>query len=159
MPHGSRLRQGQRNDPSRGNRGMDVGVDPATARPGPALGAAALKTDHPSRTAGCGLRRAGCWRLPRIASRHLDLACMVAMLIAMLPSPVAAQDNLPRLRLVEDLRLDADAEDFSLLSRVLVDSNAGIAMPLPQDMETRIYDATGRRLAAVGVRGGGPGEL
>lgn len=81
------------------------------------------------------------------------------MLSALLPWPLPAQTNLPRLRLVEDLRLDADAEDFSVVNRVVVGPHGRMAVPLPQDLEIRLYDATGRSVAAVGRRGGGPGEF
>jgi hypothetical protein len=64
-----------------------------------------------------------------------------------------------RLRLVEDLRLDADAEDFSLIGRVVVRVDGTMAVPLPQDMQIRLYDAGGTRIATVGGRGGGPGEF
>lgn len=86
-------------------------------------------------------------------------AFTVAMLTAILPWPLPAQNNLPRLRLVEDLRLDADAEDFSVVNRVVVGPHGRMAVPLPQDLAIRLYDATGRRVAAVGRRGGGPGEF
>jgi hypothetical protein len=61
--------------------------------------------------------------------------------------------------LVEDLRLDADAENFSSVSRVLVGSRGEIVVPLWQDAQIRMYDSTGKRIAAVGRRGPGPGEF
>ncbi len=66
----------------------------------------------------------------------------------------------PRLRLVEDLRLDAEAEDFSMVTRVYVGPRRReIVVPLPQDMHLRIYDSTGARVATVGRLGSGPGEF
>lgn len=62
-------------------------------------------------------------------------------------------------RLVEDLRLDADAEGFSLVESVQVGSHGWIAVSLPQDSEVRIYDPGGRLASTVGRRGEGPGEF
>ncbi|MEX2283305.1 MAG: hypothetical protein WEE89_12550 [Gemmatimonadota bacterium] len=74
-----------------------------------------------------------------------------------------AQDRAPHALSViearEDLRLDAEAEDFSAVSRVSVGPQGEIAVPLPQDMHIRLYDAKGRRIATVGRRGSGPGEF
>jgi hypothetical protein len=76
------------------------------------------------------------------------------------PSTETVADAGPvRLRLVEDLRLDADAEDFSLIGRVAVRHDGATAVALPQDMQTRFYDSDGRPVATVGVRAGGPGEF
>jgi hypothetical protein len=68
-------------------------------------------------------------------------------------------DELPRARIVEELRLDADIEDFSLVSRVLVGPSGELLIPLPQDGQVRFYDAQGRRTAEVGRKGSGPGEF
>ncbi len=89
---------------------------------------------------------------PRLAGLALfgaatTLACESA------PSPAAAS------RLVEELRLDANAEDFSALGRVYVGPRGNVAVFLPQDAKVRIYDSTGRRLATAGGRGQGPGEF
>jgi hypothetical protein len=59
----------------------------------------------------------------------------------------------------EELRLDANAEDFSSSVRVLVGTRGEIVVPLSQDGQLRIYDSTGRRIAAVGRRGQAPGEF
>jgi hypothetical protein len=67
--------------------------------------------------------------------------------------------NAPRLQLVEDLRLDANLEDFSSVSRVYVGPHDEILVPLPQDQQLRIYDKNGTRIASVGRRGSGPGEF
>jgi hypothetical protein len=76
------------------------------------------------------------------------------------PRAETAEESGPvRLRLVEDLRLDADAEEFSLIGRVVVRADGTMAVPLPQDMQIRLYDAAGTRIATVGGRGGGPGEF
>lgn len=73
--------------------------------------------------------------------------------------PAAAQPPAPSVRLVEDLRLDATSADFPTVSRVFVGRNGEIVVPIVHDMQLRIHDSTGRRLAAVGRRGGGPGEF
>ncbi len=61
--------------------------------------------------------------------------------------------------LVEDLRLDANAEDFSSVRNVLVGPKGQIVIPLRQDAQVRIYDSTGKRVASVGRRGQAPGEF
>jgi hypothetical protein len=74
------------------------------------------------------------------------------------PTPVDPY-ALPRARLVEELRLDAEAEDFSVVSRILVGPSGQIALPLLQDRQIWIYEAEGRRVAVTGRRGSGPGEF
>lgn len=74
-------------------------------------------------------------------------------------NPVHAQPAAPRARLVQDLRLDANAEDFSAVNRVLVGPRGEIVVPLRQDMQIRVYDSTGKPLARIGRRGTGPGEF
>jgi hypothetical protein len=84
---------------------------------------------------------------------------VAAALLAALPSLFSAQPSAPRVRLVEELRLDATAEDFPTVSRVYVGPMGQIVVPIVQDMQLRIYDSTGKRVAAVGRRGAGPGEF
>ncbi len=67
--------------------------------------------------------------------------------------------ELPRWSLVEDLRLDADAEDFSLVRTIRVGANGWIAVSLPQESQVRLHDPEGRRAATIGRRGEGPGEF
>ena len=61
--------------------------------------------------------------------------------------------------LVDDLRLDANAEDFSVVWRVYVGPKDEIVVVEPQDSRVRIYDSTGAPMATVGRRGEGPGEF
>src|SRR5690606_8416264 len=65
----------------------------------------------------------------------------------------------PQVTLREDLRLDANAEDFSAVTRVSIGPRGQIAIPLYRDLHVRLYDADGRRIATVGRRGSGPGEF
>lgn len=67
--------------------------------------------------------------------------------------------ELPLWSLVEDLRLDANGEDFSAFSTVSVSALGRIAVPLPQDRQVWLYDIEGRRVSAFGQRGSGPGEF
>ena len=62
-------------------------------------------------------------------------------------------------QLVEDLRLDANAEDFSMIGRLYVGPQQEIVVPEPQDMRFRLYDSTGTLVARIGRRGEGPGEF
>lgn len=61
--------------------------------------------------------------------------------------------------LVEDLRLDANAEDFSVVGWVYVGPQGEIVVPQPQDRRLRLYDSTGAPVATIGRRGEGPGEF
>jgi len=67
--------------------------------------------------------------------------------------------GLPRATLVEELRLDADEEDFSVVRAVNVGPNGRIAVPLRQDGEVRVYDAAGTAIGVFGRPGEGPGEF
>ena len=71
----------------------------------------------------------------------------------------AQQPARVRLRAVEDLRLDATKEDFSTISGILVSERGHIVVPQRQDLQVRIYDASGKRVATVGRAGSGPGEF
>jgi hypothetical protein len=62
-------------------------------------------------------------------------------------------------RLSEDLRLDANAEDFSLLGNFLVSPDGRLAIPLSQDLQWRLYTPLGQRIAVLGRKGSGPGEF
>jgi len=61
--------------------------------------------------------------------------------------------------LVEDLRLDPNAEDFSVVGRLYVGPQREIVVPEPQDARLRIYDSTGTLVTMVGRSGEGPGEF
>lgn len=92
-------------------------------------------------------------------SRHLRAGLFTAGTLLVTSGATTAQSDVPRLQLVEDLRLDANVEDFSAFSRVIVGPKGQMAVPLAQDMEIRLYDAAGRRVATAGRRGSGPGEF
>src|SRR5262245_36167688 len=76
-------------------------------------------------------------------------------------APAATLDAaaVPRASVTEDLRLDANREDFSVVRRVLVGPSGEIVVPLPQDRQLRMYDSTGVEIARVGRQGEGPGEF
>lgn len=86
-------------------------------------------------------------------------ALRLAALALTLPFSLSAQPTAPRVRIAEELRLDAASEDFPTVSRIFVGPRGQIVVPITQDMQLRIYDATGKRVAAVGRRGAGPGEF
>jgi hypothetical protein len=83
-----------------------------------------------------------------------SLLAVVSCTLAPMEEP-----SLPRLHLIEELRLDAEAEDFSAFNRVVVNHAGRIAVPLRQDMHVRVFDSTGHQLATLGRRGSGPGEF
>jgi hypothetical protein len=72
---------------------------------------------------------------------------------------VFAQAIPPRVTLVEELRLDANKEDFSNVGLVVVSQRGRMAIAFGQDHLVRIYEPDGRLVAKVGRRGMGPGEF
>ena len=75
-----------------------------------------------------------------------------------------APDDPPRSEvgeweLVEDLRLDANAEDFSVVQWVLIGPQGEIVVTEPQDSRLRLYDSTGTLVVMIGRSGEGPGEF
>ncbi|MDE2796936.1 MAG: hypothetical protein OXL34_19130 [Gemmatimonadota bacterium] len=69
------------------------------------------------------------------------------------------QSGVGEWELVEDLRLDANVEDFSVVGWVFVGPEGHIVAPEPQDSRVRIYDSTGTLVTMVGRSGEGPGEF
>ncbi|HEX9565069.1 MAG TPA: hypothetical protein VF981_13895 [Gemmatimonadaceae bacterium] len=84
---------------------------------------------------------------------------IVAALTLAVATGGQAQPAAPRVRITEELRLDATAEDFPSVSRVFVGPGGQIVVPISADQHLRIYDSTGKRIAVVGHRGEGPGEF
>jgi hypothetical protein len=71
----------------------------------------------------------------------------------------SAQIDAPRVRIDEDLRLDATAEDFPTVGRLYVGPRGQIVVPITVDQQLRIYDSSGKKVAVFGRKGGGPGEF
>lgn len=82
---------------------------------------------------------------------------LISSAIAMVTA--AAQPAAPRVRLVEELRLDATTEDFPSVTRVFVGPDGRIVVPINADMHLRVYDTSGKKIGVVGRRGSGPGEF
>ena len=86
----------------------------------------------------------------------------MAALLAACTGAAESNDPLrtaPPIELVEELRLDPNAEDFSVVMGVDVGPRGQIAVLLPQDLQVPLYDSSGTRLATIGRRGSGPGEF
>lgn len=69
------------------------------------------------------------------------------------------QTGVGEWEFVEDLRLDANAEDFSAIGRLYVGPQREIVVPEPQDARLRIYDSNGTLVTMIGRSGEGPGEF
>ena len=93
----------------------------------------------------------------QLASSHVALALLPFALC--LASTSTAQAPPPRIETIEEWRLDADAEDLPGVNGVYVGAKSQIVVPIPLDMQLRVYDSTGRRVAVLGRRGSGPGEF
>ena len=87
-----------------------------------------------------------------IAGQTLCLACTGA-------ADDPPQSGSTEWELVEDLRLDANVEDFSAIGPLVIGPRREIVVPEPQDRRLRVYDSTGTLLAMIGGRGEGPGEF
>ncbi len=70
-----------------------------------------------------------------------------------------AQSEAGEWELVEDLRLDANAKDFSAIRWVFVGPEGEVVVHEPQDVRLRIYDSAGSLVATIGRIGEGPGEF
>jgi hypothetical protein len=84
---------------------------------------------------------------------------VVGLLVIPFSRSLHAQPDAPRVRIIEELRLDATAEDFPRVAQVYVGPRRQIVVPIQTDQQLRVYDAAGKRLAAFGRRGAGPGEF
>jgi hypothetical protein len=73
--------------------------------------------------------------------RARSLAGLV-FLTALFWTSAAAQ--VPRLTLTETLRLDPDAEDFSVVSAAFTGPRGILAVVLTMDNQIRLYDSSGR---------------
>ncbi len=84
----------------------------------------------------------------------------VATLLLYAATPMAAQPTAPRMRLVEELRIDGAKEDFSdPLGFLLVSRTGRLAFADRPGFQVRFYDARGRHLTDFGRKGSGPGEF
>jgi hypothetical protein len=73
--------------------------------------------------------------------------------------PARSQPNPPRAQLTEDLRLDAEREDFPRIGRLFVGPGGKIAVPVFPDAVIKMFDVTGKHTGTVGRKGRGPGEF
>lgn len=86
-------------------------------------------------------------------------ARLAAALGILWSSQAQSQIDAPRVRIVEDLRLDATTEDFPTVARIYVGPRGQIVVPIATDQQLRIYNADGTKIAAFGRKGAGPGEF
>ena len=94
-----------------------------------------------------------------ILGATLCLACAGAGDDPPRPADAEGYPGSAEWELVEDLRLDANAEDFSAIGRLFVGPKGEIVVPEPQDSRVRIYDSAGTLVTTIGRRGEGPGEF
>ena len=81
------------------------------------------------------------------------------LLVTIAVTSTEAQPTAARARIVENLRLDANVEDFSTIGRIYVGPRKQIVVTFPQDRQLRWYDSAGKRVGVVGRPGSGPGEF
>jgi hypothetical protein len=89
----------------------------------------------------------------------MTLSIRLAGLLCCAASMATAQPTAPRRTLVREMRIDATREDFATFGRVTGGPRQQIAVYFRADQQVRIYDSAGRRAAAFGRQGAGPGEF
>ena len=95
----------------------------------------------------------------------LTLKCAAACAFGaalLVPPRSACGQRPPTLRLTRDLRIDAAANDLTLIipsGGITVSSQGTIAVTQNQDGAIRFFDAQGKSLATFGRKGQGPGEF
>ena len=82
-----------------------------------------------------------------------------AIALAAMTASIAGAQSAAPVALSREVVLDGATEDFSEVNGGRVNSRGDIALTLRQDFQVRIYDTNGRRIAAIGRRGSGPGEF
>lgn len=70
-----------------------------------------------------------------------------------------AQGAPPKLKLVEELRIDGAALDISGIGDMVLRPGGGVVIVEPQDFRLRFFDGAGKEIAKFGRRGEGPGEF
>jgi len=83
----------------------------------------------------------------------------IAELSGALSLATAQQPAMPKLRLVQEARIDGAAADISGTGATLITRDGGVIFVEPQDFRLRFYDASGKEIARFGRRGEGPGEF
>lgn len=81
------------------------------------------------------------------------------VLVALVPSALAAQATRSTLTSTREILISAEAENLSPVSGLQISPAGVIAVVLPQDNQIRFFDNTGRSLGAFGRPGEGPGEF
>ena len=82
-----------------------------------------------------------------------------SLLLALIAAGPLAGQTVPKKQLVEEVRLDANTEDFPDVGSVLVNARGEMAVLVYKDQQLRFYDATGKKLGTFGRVGSGPGEF
>jgi hypothetical protein len=81
------------------------------------------------------------------------------LLAAVLMAAAAGGQTPPKRQLVEEVRLDANTEDFPDVGSVLVNARGDMVVFVNKDQQLRFYDAAGNKLGTFGRVGSGPGEF
>ncbi len=90
--------------------------------------------------------------------RVVRVVC-VAVGCVMHAASAQSQPNPPRAQLVQDLRLDAEREDFARIARIHVGPDGQMAIPELTDATIKLYNASGTLETSFGRKGRGPGEF
>ena len=95
----------------------------------------------------------------RYSTESFARALALATLLACAGRAVPAQTVAPRMRAVQELRIDGVREDLSVITDVAVSRTGHIALAQPQDGNVVVYSPEGGRIGVVGRTGAGPGEF
>jgi hypothetical protein len=101
---------------------------------------------------------------PIVSGRSAPRAAFAAVLVFVTGGTLAtnadAQPTLgPAYAVTRDLRIDGNAENLSPIGRIAVSATGSILVPQVADYRLVVFDSTGKRTAAMGRRGDGPGDF
>lgn len=81
------------------------------------------------------------------------------LLAAFSPTAAAAQPTAPTVQTTREVVVDANREQLVGFARIVINPAGGFVIPQPEDGKLLFFDNTGKRIAATGRRGQGPGEF
>jgi hypothetical protein len=87
-----------------------------------------------------------------------DTGAILVIVLGFSAGTAPAQSG-PDKKLIQELRLDANAEDFPALQTFFVGPNGCIAVPVYDDQQIRFYNSGGKKTGIFGRKGSGPGEF
>src|SRR4051812_23484669 len=96
----------------------------------------------------------------RASSNPVNLVYALKLAVALcLTAAGSASGQSPPLKLTQVSKIDFTTYVLSKIGTVLLDSSGTIAVGQPQDNNIVLFSGSGKKVAVVGKKGEGPGEL